>query len=33
MNADLSLKLFDLTYDFINDRAKAQEFTYNILDL
>lgn len=30
---DLSLKLFDLTYEFIKDKAKAQEFTYNILDL
>jgi hypothetical protein len=26
MNADLSLKLFDLTYEFIKDKAKAQEF-------
>ena len=23
---DISLKLFDLTYEFIKDRAKAQEF-------
>ena len=28
MNADLSLKLFDQTYEFINDRAKVKEFTY-----
>jgi hypothetical protein len=26
MNADLSLKLFDLTYEFIKDKEKAQEF-------
>jgi hypothetical protein len=26
MNADLSLKLFDLTYEFIKDKERAQEF-------
>lgn len=30
MTADISLKLFDLTYEFIKDKDKAKEFVYKI---
>lgn len=30
MNADISLRLFDLTYEFIKDKEKAKEFVFKI---
>lgn len=30
MTADISLKLFDLTYEFIKDKDKAKELVYKI---